>query len=40
MKAHHELKAFKYYVCLKLFCNKAELKRHYRFHTGKKPFAC
>ena len=40
MKIHDESKAFKCDVCLKLFCNKTQLKVHYRTHTGEKPYAC
>ena len=40
MKVHDESKAFKCDVCLKLFCNKTQLKSHYKTHTGEKPFAC
>ena len=40
LSIHDESKEFKCDVCLKLFCNKRELKRHYRTHTGEKPFAC
>ena len=40
MKVHDESKSYKCDVCLKVFSGNADLKRHYRTHTGEKPFAC
>ena len=40
MNINDDSKAFKCDVCLKIFLNKSKLERHYRTHTGEKPFAC
>ena len=40
MNIHDHSKGFKCDVCLKVFSSEADLKRHYRTHTGEKPFAC
>ena len=40
MTIHEDSKCIKCDVSLKVFYGKSNLERHYRTHTGEKPFAC